>query len=62
VAKSPENPAGLNLGSGIFRDERYRALDAVDVPGLRDRVTNLYGVAPDIGFVEIAEIVDNAHA
>jgi heme-degrading monooxygenase HmoA len=28
---------------------------------LRDRVTDLYGVAPDIGFVEIAEIVDNAH-
>jgi hypothetical protein len=28
---------------------------------LRDRVTNLYGVAPDIEFVEIVEIVDNAH-
>jgi len=28
---------------------------------LRDRVTNLYGVAPSIEFVEIAEIVDNAH-
>lgn len=28
---------------------------------LRDRVTNLYGVAPGIEFVEIAEIVDNAH-
>ena len=31
------DPAALNLGSGIFRDERYRAFDAVDVPGLRDR-------------------------
>jgi hypothetical protein len=31
------DPAALNLGSGVFRDERYRALDAVDVPGLRDR-------------------------
>ncbi len=31
------DPAALNLGNGIFRDERYRALDAVDVPGLRDR-------------------------
>jgi heme-degrading monooxygenase HmoA len=28
---------------------------------LRDRVTNLYGVAPGIEFVEIAEIVDNTH-
>jgi heme-degrading monooxygenase HmoA len=28
---------------------------------LRDRVTNLYGVAPSIEFVEIAQIVDNAH-
>jgi len=28
---------------------------------LRDRVTNPYGVAPSIEFVEIAEIVDNAH-
>jgi hypothetical protein len=29
---------------------------------LRDRVTGLYGVAPSIEFVEIAEIVDNAHS
>lgn len=29
--------AGANLDSGIFQDERYRALDAVDAPGLRDR-------------------------
>jgi hypothetical protein len=28
---------------------------------LRDRVTDLYGVAPVIEFVEIAEIVDNPH-
>jgi heme-degrading monooxygenase HmoA len=28
---------------------------------LRDRVTDLYGVAPVIEFVEIAEIVGNAH-
>jgi hypothetical protein len=31
------DPAALNLGNGMFRDERYRALDAVDVPGLRDQ-------------------------
>ena len=29
---------------------------------LRERVTNLYGVAPSIEFVEITEIVDNAHS
>jgi heme-degrading monooxygenase HmoA len=28
---------------------------------LRERVTGLYGVAPTIDFVDIAEIVDNAH-
>jgi hypothetical protein len=33
---------------GFFTDE------------LRERVTGLYGVAPKIGFVEIAEIVDNS--
>ena len=27
---------------------------------LRERVTKLYGVAPEIEFVEIAEIVDNS--
>jgi hypothetical protein len=31
------DPAALNLNSGVFRDERYRALGTVDVPGLRDR-------------------------
>ncbi|MGZ4689713.1 MAG: hypothetical protein ACXVKA_17885 [Acidimicrobiia bacterium] len=29
---------------------------------LRDRVTGLYGVAPTIDFVEIAELVDNTRA
>jgi hypothetical protein len=29
---------------------------------LRERVTGLYGVAPTIDFVEIAQIVDNASA
>jgi hypothetical protein len=28
---------------------------------LRQRVTGLYGVAPSIRFVQIAELVDNAH-
>lgn len=29
-------------------------------PELRERVTGLYGVAPHIDFVEIAELVDNS--
>ena len=29
---------------------------------MRERVTGLYGAAPTIDFVEIAQIVDNAHA
>jgi hypothetical protein len=29
---------------------------------MRERVTGLYGVAPTIDFVEIAQIVDNSHA
>ncbi len=29
---------------------------------LRDRVTSLYGVAPSIEFVEIAEMIDNTHS
>ena len=28
---------------------------------MRERVTGLYGVAPTIDFVEIAQIVDNSH-
>lgn len=31
-------------------------------PELRERVTGLYGVAPTIDFVDIAEMVDNAPA
>ena len=29
---------------------------------LRERVTDLYGVAPSVEFVEIAQIVDNSRA
>ena len=31
-------------------------------PELRERVTGLYGVAPTIEFVEIAQVVDNSGA
>ena len=35
------------------------AAEAFFSPELRDRVTGLYGVAPEIDYVDIAEIVDN---
>ena len=35
------------------------AAEAFFSPELRDRATGLYGVAPEIEYVEIAEIVDN---
>jgi hypothetical protein len=39
--------------------DSHEAAEAFFSPELRDRVTGLYGVAPEIEFVEIAEIVDN---
>jgi hypothetical protein len=40
--------------------ESQEAADAFFTDELRARVTDLYGVAPEIDVVEIAEIVDNA--
>ena len=37
------------------------AARAFFTPQLGDRITQLYGAAPTITFVEIAELVDNAH-
>jgi heme-degrading monooxygenase HmoA len=67
-----EGMPGLRLKVFTLDQERQRAANfyvwdseeaAKDffTQDLRDRVTDLYGVAPDIEFVEIAEIVDNAH-
>ena len=42
--------------------ESQDAAEAFFSEELRDRVTGLYGVAPQIDFVEIAEIVDNVHS
>jgi heme-degrading monooxygenase HmoA len=39
--------------------ESQEAAEAFFSEELRERVTGLYGVPPTIGFVEIAEIVDN---
>ncbi len=40
--------------------ETQEAADRFFSDELRERVTGLYGVAPTIEFVEIAEIVDNS--
>ena len=42
-------------------DDSEEAAKGFFTQELRDMVTTLYGVAPSIEFVEIAEIVDNAH-
>jgi heme-degrading monooxygenase HmoA len=66
-----EGMPGLRLKVFTLDQERQRAANfyvwdseeaakGFFTQDLRDRVTNLYGVAPDIEFVEIAEIVDNA--
>ena len=67
-----EGMPGLRLKIFTLNQERQRAAsfyiwDSEEAAKgfftqeLRDTVTNLYGVAPSIEFVEIAEIVDNAH-
>jgi len=40
--------------------ESQEAAEGFFSEGLRERVTGLYGVAPEIEFVEIAQIVDNS--
>jgi len=68
-----EGMPGLRLKVFTLDKERQRAANfyiwdsekaakAFFTQELRDRVTDLYGVAPSIEFVEIAEIVDNAHS
>jgi heme-degrading monooxygenase HmoA len=68
-----EGMPGLRLKVFTLDQERQRAANfyvwdseeaakAFFTQELRDRVTSLYGVTPSIEFVEIAEIVDNAHS
>jgi heme-degrading monooxygenase HmoA len=40
--------------------ESEEAARAFFTPALRERVTGLYGVAPEIRYVQIAELVENA--
>jgi len=67
-----EGMPGLRSKTFTFDKERKRATNfyvwesdeqarAFFTDALRDRVTGLYGVAPTIEFVEIAELVDNAN-
>jgi heme-degrading monooxygenase HmoA len=66
-----EGMPGLRLKVFTFNEAQQRAAnfyvwDSAEAAGnfftddLRERVTGLYGVAPAIEFVEIAEIVDNS--
>ena len=68
-----EGMPGLRLKVFTLDQERHRAANfylwdseeaakGFFTQELRDRVTSLYGVAPRIEFVEIAEIVDNGYA
>jgi hypothetical protein len=51
----PESGTATN----VYLWESEEAARAFYSPQLVERVTGLYGVAPDIRFVEIAAIVDN---
>ena len=68
-----EGMPGLRFKFFTFDEQHHRATnfyvwDSKDAAEgffseeLRERVTGLYGVAPTIDFVEIAQIVDNAGA
>jgi heme-degrading monooxygenase HmoA len=68
-----EGMPGLQLKVFTLDQERHRATNfyvwdseqaarSFFTQELRDRVTTLYGAAPGIEFVEIAEIVDNARS
>jgi hypothetical protein len=68
-----EGMPGLRSKAFTVDDARQRAMnfyvwDSADAARaffsdeLRERVTGLYGVAPTIDFVEIAELVDNSGA
>jgi hypothetical protein len=46
--------------SNFYVWESVEAAEGFFTDELRQRVTDLYGVAPGISFVEIAQIVDNA--
>jgi hypothetical protein len=50
----------LHLARNFYVWESQEAAEGFFTDELRERVTGLYGVAPEIEFVEIAQIVDNS--
>jgi hypothetical protein len=71
--KTFEGMPSLRFKFFTFDEERQRATnfyvweskeaaESFFSPELRERVTGLYGVAPTIEFVEIAQLVDNSGA
>jgi len=66
-----EGMPGLRLKAFTLDDKQQRAMnfylweskeaaEAFFTHELRERVTGLYGVAPTIDFLEVAELVDNS--
>jgi hypothetical protein len=52
--------AEAGVAENFYVWESEEAARAFFTPELSERVTGLYGVAPDIRFVQIAELVDNS--
>jgi hypothetical protein len=50
----------LQRARNFYVWESQEAAERFFTEELRDRVTGLYGVAPDIEFFEIAQVVDNS--
>jgi hypothetical protein len=50
----------LQQATNFYVWESREAADSFFTDELKERVTGLYGVAPEIEFVEIAQIVDNS--
>lgn len=53
--------ATANLAVNFYVWESRTAADAFFTPQLVELVTGLYGMRPDVQFVEIATLVDNAN-
>jgi hypothetical protein len=52
----------LQQASNFYVWESREAAEDFFTDAMRERVTNLYGVSPEIEFVEIARFVDNSRS
>jgi hypothetical protein len=52
--------ATLQQATNFYVWESREAAESFFTDDLRERVTGLYGVSPEVEFVEIAQIVDNS--